>query len=164
MKTIYLAGPDVFRADPFIYFEQIKELCFKYGFFGLSPFDNEDFDGELFSKNHSKSIFLSNISLIKTCDIVIANLIPFRGACVDDGTAWEIAYAYSSHKIIYGYTPYVSLTLPEITKQIPKMSDEFPHIESFANNVVNLMLQESIELSGGKILNSFEDCLIDLNQ
>jgi hypothetical protein len=40
--------------------------------------------------------------------------------------------------------------------------DEFVMIEAFGHNCVNLMIQESIELSGGKILSTFEECLIDL--
>jgi len=166
MKTIYLAGPDVFRENALEHFKTIKSLCTKHGFEGLSPFDNENFDGELFSKEHSKNIFLSNVQLIKKCDIVIANLIPFRGACVDDGTSWEIAYAYSLNKIIYGYTSNCSLKLEEITKMYFNLKDqpEFPNVEKFGNNCVNLMLQESIESRNGKILASFEDCLIELKE
>lgn len=163
MKKIYLAGPDVFRKDAYKHFENMKKLCDKYGFIGLSPFDNDNtFDGEAFSSKHSVYIFKGNLIQIKNCDIIIANLIPFRGCCVDDGTAWELGCGYAQDKILYGYTPHCTLTLQEVTNQIPKLIDEFPNVETFGRNCVNLMLQESIELSGGKILATFEDCLIDL--
>ena len=170
-NKIYLAGPDVFRQNHIEYFNDIKILCAKYGFEGLSPFDNENFDGELFSKEHSINIFKSNINMIEKCEYVFANLIPFRGACVDDGTSWEVAYAYSLNKTIYGYTKYYDKKLKEITYNASIKNKNtnfliekqfFPNIESFSNNCVNLMLQESIELSGGKILESFEECLINL--
>jgi nucleoside 2-deoxyribosyltransferase len=167
MNNIYLAGADVFRADALDYFERIKALCEKYGFTGLSPFDNENFDGELFSKAHSKSIFLSNVDLIQKCNIIIVNLNPFRGACVDDGSAFEMGVGFSLKKIIYGYTQFHNEKLKDITEtyfnyNYLKQKSEFPNIENFGNNCVNLMLQESIELFGGKILPTFEDCLIDL--
>lgn len=164
MKKIYLAGPDVFRKDAMAHFTEIKNLCDKYGFKGLSPFDNEDFDGVALSKGHSISIFKSNVELIKQCDIIIANLIPFRGACIDDGTAWEIGCGFTLGKIICGYTPYCEHKLKDVTKMMYNIHQQkdFPNIEMFADNCVNLMLQESIELTGGKILPSFESCLIHL--
>jgi nucleoside 2-deoxyribosyltransferase len=40
MRTIYLAGPDVFRINALEHFIEMKKLCQKYGFNDLSPFDN----------------------------------------------------------------------------------------------------------------------------
>jgi len=160
-NKIYLAGPDVFRSNPLEHFEAIKKLCDKYGFIGLSPFDNEDsFDGELFSKQHSTAVFLGNVGLIKNCNIIIANLVPFRGACVDDGTAFEIGCGYANNKILYGYTELNNHSIKDVVKMKYDASfqPEFPGIESFGDNCVNLI----IELSGGKILKTFEDCLIDI--
>ena len=165
MKTIYLAGPDVFRALPLEHFKKLKTLCEKYGFIGFSPFDNEnDFNGQAFSKEHSTHIFSANVGTINVCDIIVANLTPFRGACIDDGTAWEIGYGYAIGKLIYGYTNNYLIKLANQI-DVKAHSDsllEFPGIESFGDNCVNLMIQESIELSGGKILKTFEDCLLNL--
>ena len=162
-NNVYLAGPDVFLKDPNSYFAELKQICYNYGLVGLSPFDNETFDGELFSKSHSKSIFYSNTELIQKCSYVVANLIPFRGACVDDGTSWEMGYAYGQHKIIYGYTPFFDKTLPEVTDLLYKNDVVYPTVETFGNNAVNLMLQESIEFSGGKIFQTFEECIKDIS-
>lgn len=168
MKKIYLAGPDVFRENPFEFFEKQKQLCIKYGFIGLSPFDNEDgFDGELFSKLHSTHVFKGNVGIVREkCDIIVANLVPFRGACVDDGTAWELGCGYANGKLLYGYTPYHNVWLPNqiYNGDYPDSFAEFPNVESFKFNSVNHMIQESIELSGGRILSTFEDCLIDLKK
>jgi nucleoside 2-deoxyribosyltransferase len=166
-KKIYLAGPDVFRSDANAYFEILKDICKKYGYIGLSPFDNENFNGKLFSKYHSVSIFNSNFNLIKECDIVIANLIPFRGPNVDDGTAWEIGCAFTLNKVIYGYTETFNQTLKQKTYNNfdLKNQPEFNLIESFGINSVNLMIQESIELSGGCIARNFKDCILyDFNK
>jgi len=165
MKNIYLAGPDVFRNDASEYFKTLKVLCNKYGFNGFSPLDNDgNFNGELFSKSHGNHIFGGNVNLIRECDIIIANLVPFRGACVDDGTAWEVGYGYAIDRLIYGYTPYNKMFLKTTTYMNfdMQLQSVYPNIESFGNNSVNLMLQSSIECCGGKILDSFENCLIDL--
>lgn len=171
MNNIYLAGADVSRndADALDYFERVKALCNKYGFTGLSPFDNEKFEGELFSKAHSKSIFLSNIDLIHKCNIIIVNLNPFRGACVDDGSAFEMGVGFTLKKIMYGYTQFHNEKLKDITENYfnynyLRQKSIYPKIEKFGNNCVNLMLQEGIELFGGKILPTFEDCLKDLKE
>jgi len=167
MNNVYLGGPDVFRADALEHFRNIKTLCAKYGFNGLSPFDNEDFDGELYSKLHSKACFLGNIGLIQKSNILLLNLTPFRGACVDDGTSFEAGCGFTLGKIIYGYTEFYDEKLKDITEtyfnyNYLRQESEFPSIESFADNNVNLMLQESIEISGGKILANIEDCLKDM--
>lgn len=169
MKKIYLAGPDVFRENALKHFDNVKKLCLKYGFEGLSPFDNNSFDGELFSKEHSKYCFLGNVDLINKCDIVLLNLDLFRGACIDDGTAFEAGCGYAKGKLLYGYTPFSNITHVESTVLMTERCNiyikysTFPIIESFVGNSVNLMLQESIELSGGKILRGLEDCLIDIS-
>jgi len=167
---IYLAGPDVFRPRPLEHFMMLKELCTKHGHQGISPFDNEtDFEGTPLSKEHSIKIFQSNVETVKICDVVFANLENFRGACIDDGTAWELGCGFAYQKLLYGYTEYHNVKLKTITEAIHsyeyiEQRHIYPSVESFSDNCVNLMIQESIEISGGKILRKFEDCLVDLNE
>ncbi|MFA5366358.1 MAG: nucleoside 2-deoxyribosyltransferase [Dehalococcoidia bacterium] len=161
---IYLAGPDVFRANAMEHFAEMKALCNKYDFEGMSPFDNENvFKGEQYSKEHGVFIFKINVNVIKLCDVIIANLVPFRGACIDDGTAWEMGCGYANNKILYGYTPWCYRTLVASTPDF-LINVTFPNVEHFGDNCVNLMIQHSIELSGGEIFPSFERCLIDLRE
>jgi nucleoside 2-deoxyribosyltransferase len=163
-KKIYLAGPDVFRENCNEHFVWMKNLCNQYGFIGLSPFDSEDnFNGEPLSKGHSTHIFYGNTSIIHKCDIIIANLIPFRGACVDDGTAWELGCGYAQGKVLYGHTPFCDKLLKDAVETWYE-NPIYPIIEHFGKNFLNLMLQESIELSGGKIMRTFEKCLQDLRK
>lgn len=167
MRKIYLAGPDVFRPNAEEHFEKMKVLCIKYGFIGVSPFDGEPIsDIEIGSSEHSKEIYIKNIKKVVECDIIIANLIPFRGACVDDGTAFEIGCGAVLGKKIYGYTPYYGFTLEDITIEKCNLQDQkqFTEIEDFQGNHVNLMMNEAIRESGGVILKSFEDVLKHLCQ
>lgn len=158
---IYLAGPDVFREDPVDHFEYLELLTknVRSDLTTIYPFDTEAKD--------SNSIFLGNCQLIRSCDFVVANLEPFRGACIDDGTAWEIGFAHALGKTIYGYTDLCSLGLPKITEFVYGLdkvhSSIYPNIENFKGNCTNLMIQESIISSGGKILPTYQDVLEEIH-
>jgi len=102
MKTIYLAGPDVFEPDPFAAGETLKQLCTEYGFEGLFPLDNaiEDFDHP---HKTAEAIRQANIDLIRRADIVMANLNPFRGFEPDSGTVYEVGFAEALGKPVFAY-------------------------------------------------------------
>lgn len=95
LKKVYIAGPDIFRENAHEIGEKYKDICRRYDFEGIFPLDN---DGRTASE-----IFQWDINAIENCDIVVANLNPFRGKTIDDGTAFEIGLAYSRRKKIYGY-------------------------------------------------------------
>lgn len=172
---IYLAGPDVFRENAIEHLNGLKELCKQYGFEGLAPLDNviDIPDKDKFTPKHSNLIFKANFDLIKQCDVIIANIVPFRGACIDDGTAWEIGCGFAFDKKIYGYSHLHDKSLERITQDLWDMNDyygvhngygnEYPIVENFGNGV-NLMICDSIKDSGGLICKTFEDCLIELSK
>lgn len=102
MKKIYIAGPDVFERHSIEIGENYVQLCAKYGFEGHYPLDNViDFKQE---KNAvAMEIYMANKNLLDECDVVIANLNPFRGKEADSGTVWECGYAQGIGKKVYGY-------------------------------------------------------------
>ncbi len=169
---IYLAGPDVFMAPDKVipHFNYLKDLCANYGFEGLSPFDNS-LDLDKYPTPHEKgmAVYKGNHSLVQQCDVVMANLVPFRGINVDDGTAWEIGAGAALGKRLYGYTTLFNESLEQRTKNYPlfkaimQVDAEFPDIEVFGYPT-NLMLSCSILESGGDTFASFEDCLEHLSQ
>jgi len=102
MVTIYLAGPDVFEPNAHEVGEKLKALCLSYGFEGHFPLDNEIcVEGTPYEL--AKAIREANIALIHKCDIVLANLNPFRGIEPDSGTVYEVGYAHALGKKVYGY-------------------------------------------------------------
>ena len=101
MKKIYIAGPEVFLESAREYGELLKQKCLSAGFKGLFPLDNE-VQGET-REELAKNIKAGNIELIKSCDIVIANLSPFRGPEPDSGTVWEVGFAQGLGKVVIGY-------------------------------------------------------------
>jgi nucleoside 2-deoxyribosyltransferase len=51
----------------------------------------------------AQQIYEANKRLINECDIVVANLNPFRGKEPDSGTVWECGYATGLGKKVYAY-------------------------------------------------------------
>lgn len=95
MKKVYIAGPDVFRPDAVEHGKRCKEICAENGLIGLYPFDNE--------ADTAADIFKGNCALIDECDVVCANLNPFRGDEPDSGTCFELGYGYAKGKALYVY-------------------------------------------------------------
>ena len=164
--TIYAAGPDVFR-PPKIIENIISKMTESAGSNIQVAFPtDEGYKGT--KKEISNLIFRANKLRIDISDVVIANIQPFRGPNVDDGTASEIGYAYAKSKVIYGYRDISKFR--EDYKDICDCFDsevlqieEFPLIEDLGNPC-NLMISEMIHESGGKIMNSFEECVKDVKE
>lgn len=98
VKTIYLAGPDVFLPNAVEIGRRKVEICAGYGFEGLFPLDQDDS-----VKEGAADIFIANRTLMDRADAGVFNLTPFRGPGSDAGTAFELGYMYSQSKPVYGY-------------------------------------------------------------
>ncbi len=103
MKTIYLAGPEVFLPDAGEIGQRKKQLCRQYGFCGLFPIDSEIQMADD-HENLGYAISRGNEALIARADIIIANLTPFRGVSADAGTVYELGLARGLGKFPAGYS------------------------------------------------------------
>jgi nucleoside 2-deoxyribosyltransferase len=103
MRSVYLAGFDVFLPDAEAHGGRLKALCAAHGFEGLFPLDNRA-PRELSGPALAQWIYRENVGLIRRADMVMANLNPFRGAEPDSGTAFEVGYAIACGKPVWGYT------------------------------------------------------------
>jgi len=108
---IYLAGPDVFRADPVAEGARLKALCAAHGLFGVYPLDQTPAPG-LAGPALGAAIAQGNMHFIRGCDGVLANLTPFRGPSADAGTVFEVGFAVALGKPVAGWSadrrPYVA--------------------------------------------------------
>ncbi len=95
MNTIYLAGPDVFLVNASEVLAEKKLKLEALGFDVLTPLD--------LISDDPYEIAVSNQMMIERCDLVLANVVPFRGTEPDSGTVYEIGYAVASKKIVYTY-------------------------------------------------------------
>lgn len=103
-KRIYLAGPDVFLRDAHELAARKKQLCRDHGFEGAFPFDTVLDFTNLTQRDKAMRIYASDVALMDSCDICIAQMTPFRGPSMDVGTAYEMGYMRAQGKLVLGYT------------------------------------------------------------
>ncbi|WP_413204173.1 nucleoside 2-deoxyribosyltransferase [Rhodospirillum sp. A1_3_36] len=100
---LYLAGPDVFDSDPMSVARRLKDACKARGFEGVFPLDSSLDLADMGKSCQAEAIYRANIELIQSCDGVVANMVPFRGASMDVGTAFEMGYAAALGLPVVGY-------------------------------------------------------------
>lgn len=147
---LYLAGPEVFLPDPLQVARAKQEICQRYGFTGLFPWDSSLDLANLSPYDMGLAIYRSNIKLMNDCDLMVANLTPFRGASMDVGTAFEMGYMVAQGKPVFGYSNDGRLYASRVAEQSPGRDERGMTIEQF-EMVDNLMLEAATVISGGAI-------------
>jgi nucleoside 2-deoxyribosyltransferase len=145
---LYLAGPDVFLPDPLKIARLKQEVCQKYGFVGMFPWDNSLDLTHLSPYEMGIAIYKSNIELMDSCNLVVANMTPFRGSSMDVGTAFEMGYMAAQGKPIFGYSNDGRLYVDRVPVSQPGLDPDGLTIEQF-EMADNLMLEGAIFSSGG---------------
>src|SRR6476646_1934780 len=105
---VYLAGPGVFRKDAKAFGEILKQKCARAGLVGCFPLDNEIACDS--PRQQAERIYRANIDLLDSAQAIIADISPFRGPHMDQGTAWEIGYGIAKGLPVYAWsTDFVNL-------------------------------------------------------
>lgn len=189
MYRIYLAGPDVFTRDPLAIAEAKKEVCRKYGFTGLFPLDNQLELADLSPFEQGLLISAANEKLMRSCDLMIANMTPFRGPNTDSGTAYEMGFMRALGKPVFAYANiYTSADGRSGREHIDRVMTYYGHIQERTDGtfedpartmlvenfgmVDNLMLDGAVYASGSEVvvspvseadrytdLGGFEECV-----
>ncbi|WP_239591113.1 nucleoside 2-deoxyribosyltransferase [Candidatus Dactylopiibacterium carminicum] len=63
---LYLAGPDVFRADALAWADEVRAKCRAHGHEALVPLDG--------GASTASEIYAQNLALIAAADVVLANI------------------------------------------------------------------------------------------
>lgn len=92
---VYLAGP-LFDEGERWFMEQLDELVVGLGFRTFLPHR----DNPPKTADNVPEIFANDRRGIDESSIVVANL---NGVTTDDGTAWEVGYAYALGKTLIGF-------------------------------------------------------------
>ena len=127
---VYVAGP-LFDEGERWWIETVERTVVECGYDTFLPHrDNPPKD-----QFNVREIFLNDKRGIDECDVVVANL---NGITTDDGTAWELGYAFAKGKFIIGL-----------------------HTDwrrRFEHEVVNLMLECSLD----RLVHSLDDLRVEL--
>jgi len=151
----YLAGPDIFLRDAKAVAARKKALCAASGIDGVFPLDN-GVSNPVSRLAEGLAIGRANEAMITQCDMVLANMTPFRSPSLDPGTAFEIGFACARGKKIHGYSG-SSEPFAMRTRRLLAQSDTDPYdrlgleIEDFGMTD-NLMVHSAIVESGGTIM------------
>lgn len=150
MVKVYLAGPDVFYPEAGSLAVEKRRLCKAVGLVGLHPFDNEVKRNNITASEAAESIYYANIALMRSADVCIANLTPFRGPNVDDGTAFEVGFCIALGMPVWGYeVSEASYHTKVFESGVALRKGEV--VEEFGLST-NLMIAVGIPSSGGKIV------------
>ncbi|MFM9942094.1 MAG: nucleoside 2-deoxyribosyltransferase [Hyphomicrobiaceae bacterium] len=154
---IYLAGPEVFLPNALEAGRRKVELCAEAGFEGVFPLDASLDLAGLDKLEQARRISLANEALMRSCDLLIANMTPFRGVSMDAGTAFEIGFMRALGRPVLGY----SNVTPDLHQRsvafrargIPPGDSDRPdtEIENFGL-AENLMLAIAIVETGSNVV------------
>ena len=103
--TAYLAGPDVFLPHAAAHAAAKVAICARHGIEGRPPL-NEDVASLAAMPEDAawRVIFAKDLAMMRDCDIIIANLTPFRGPSADSGTLIELGWFLGAGKPAFGYS------------------------------------------------------------
>lgn len=104
MKRVYLAGPEVFMMEAREIGAAKRDICRQHGLQGVFPLDADIDFSQLEHQAAGLAISQANEKLIASCDMLIANMTPFRGPSMDVGTAFEMGYMRALGRPVFGYT------------------------------------------------------------
>ncbi|MBL8700328.1 MAG: nucleoside 2-deoxyribosyltransferase [Alphaproteobacteria bacterium] len=166
-KRIYLAGPDVFLRDALEQAARKRALCERYGYDSAFPFDAVLDFTNLSPREKAMRIYHSDVALMDSCDICLAQMTPYRGPSMDVGTAYEMGYMRAQGKLVLGYTNVVG-DISARTAAACGGADRLRRRESGAvEDPEGLMIEgmgmvDNLMLDGGIISSGFEIEITDV--
>jgi nucleoside 2-deoxyribosyltransferase len=163
LKTprIYLAGPDVFLPDALGAAARKKELCRRHGFEGAFPFDAVLDFTNLSPRQKAMRIYHSDVALMDSCDICVAQMTPFRGPSMDVGTAFEMGYMRAQGKPVLGYTNVAGDIFARTAGSVGgaarlRLRESGVHEDPDGMMIEGMGMADNLMLDGGVISSGFE--------
>jgi nucleoside 2-deoxyribosyltransferase len=152
----FLAGPDVFLPNAAANASAKIAICRGYGIHGIAPLD--DASATLPADQAWRRIYRNDIEMMRECDIIIANLTPFRGASADAGTLIELGWFLGQGKPVFGYSNSAELFQARSLAYRAAIPDPIAEltVEGFGL-ADNLMIPGAVEYGGGLPMTLPED-------
>ena len=147
----YLAGPDVFLPHAAEHAQRKTEICARHGIVGCVPLNEGPQHLAALPDNEAwRAIFRGNMAMMEGCDVIVANLTPFRGASADAGTLVELGWFLGRGKPAFGYSNSALPFHERSRRQMAIAPDPIPNmaVEDFGLPD-NLMIPGALLQSGG---------------
>jgi nucleoside 2-deoxyribosyltransferase len=148
--TAYLAGPDVFLPDAPAHARRKVAICARHGITGRPPL-NEDVASlrALPSEAAWRAIFRKDLAMMEACDILIANLTPFRGASADAGTLVELGWFLGRGRPVFGYSNTAVPFAERSRIQVEAVPDPLPGLSVEGFGLADNLMVAGAVLEGG---------------
>ena len=104
MKTLYLAGPDVFAPEPFALGEAKQAICARHGFKSVFPLGLAPLDPAWDRQRKALAVYDGLTEAMRRCDGVAVNTTPFGGMSMDVGTAFEMGFFAALDRPVFAYS------------------------------------------------------------
>jgi nucleoside 2-deoxyribosyltransferase len=146
----YLAGPEVFLPDAAAHAARKMAVCAKYGIVGRPPL-NEDVEAlaAMSDEDAWRTIFRKDLALMETCDLVIANLTPFRGPSADAGTLVEVGWFLGRCRPVFGYSNTAAPFAARSAAHVELFPDPVPGLSVEGFGLPDNLMVPGAVLSGG---------------
>ena len=170
---VYLAGPDIFRANAVEIARWQKDVCLRHDLTPLHPMDNNmDLTGD--PTTLPLRIFRADVGQMMGADAICANVNEFLGADPDSGTCFEVGFfagfnaalgllkAMQPERPIYGYIDRDDGYLARIERWRRNLRDASVWDRwrfSAVDMRVNLMMEMAMSSTGAFVTTGFEDCV-----
>ncbi|MFN3230054.1 MAG: nucleoside 2-deoxyribosyltransferase [Asticcacaulis sp.] len=102
VRSVYLAGPDVWFPNAAAHCQTRQERVTAAGLIPIDPFDTLPPMPEA-SELTARQLYAQRMAALRTADAVLANLTPWRGVGADPGTAFEVGVAAALGKPVVAY-------------------------------------------------------------
>lgn len=153
---VYVASPDRFRVDAADYYRGVKELGAGYGWQVLTPLDDVPGVERVVGEDRwasAYSTFDRCQQLVRSCDVIIADLNDYHGLEPNSDTSFECGFGFQLGKRLFGY---MSDTRRMIDR-IPNLGPQFAHADLAGAKAetfdypINLMFASSMPIFEGKL-------------
>jgi nucleoside 2-deoxyribosyltransferase len=156
----YLAGPDVFLPDAVAHAGRKIAICARHGVVGRAPL-NEDLDAltAMSADDAWWTIYRKDMAMMAECEIVIANLTPFRGASADAGTLIEVGWFLGQGRPIFGYSNVAAGFAARSRAQVAAVPDAMAGLAAEGFGLAdNLMIEGAVvDGSGSRVMRPERD-------
>jgi len=146
----YLAGPDVFLPGAAAHAAQKVAICARHGIAGRAPL-NEDVAALAAMPDEAawRTIFAKDLALMEACELVIANLTPFRGPSADAGTLVELGWFLGRGRPVFGYSNTATPFAARSAAQLALFPDPVPALSVGGFGLPDNLMIPGAVLSGG---------------
>lgn len=102
IRSLYLAGPDLFHPQGLELAIRMQATCEAAGFSAITPHTDMTVEMEA-SEALAREIYAERVARIRRADALVVNLTPFRGPHCDPAAAFEAGFMAGLGKPVFAY-------------------------------------------------------------